>query len=190
MSILKSETLAKLAPALVKAQKTMTAALKDSNNPFFKSKYADLNAVMDACIPNLNDQGIAVLQAPNLKASNDGNSFVPVIQTIFLHESGEFIASEAEVVAAKQNDPQSAGSASTYACRYGLRAMAALKTEIGGDDDGEKAMQRNKPSIVAAKAEVAAERTASVEKPKTTGFKPAASGGGFKAASKPTKTLF
>lgn len=153
MEILKSESLAKLAPALVKAQKTMTSALKDSKNPFYKSSYADLNAVMDACIPNLNTEGIAVLQNPALKQSLTTGLFTPVIQTIFLHESGEWIASEAEVVAAKQNDPQAHGSASTYACRYGLRAMAALKTEKGADDDAEKSMNRNatpatKPAFV------------------------------------------
>ena len=141
MTILKSESLAKLAPALLKAQKNMGVALKDSKNPFYKSKYADLNAIIDASIPALNAEGIVVLQAPGV-SSYPGNN-VSVIQTILLHESGEYIAGESEVVAAKNNDPQSAGSATTYARRYGLQAMVTLKAE---DDDGESAMGRKTPT--------------------------------------------
>lgn len=134
--MIKSETLAKLAPALVKAQKNMGAAMKDSKNPFFKSKYADLNAIIDASIPALNEQGIAVLQSPGLQ---DGAS---VINTILLHESGEFIAGQSRVVAKSSNNPQDEGSATTYARRYGLQAMVTLKAE---DDDGEAAMGRKAP---------------------------------------------
>lgn len=135
----KSESLKNLAVALVKAQKSMGVALKDSKNPFFKSRYADLNAIIDAAIPSLNDQGIAVLQSPDVVATADGGS-ISVINTILLHESGEFISGSSKVVAAKQNDPQAEGSATTYARRYGLQAMVTLKAE---DDDGEAAMGRN-----------------------------------------------
>ena len=189
MSILKSESLAKLAPALVKAQKSMGAALKDSKNPFFKSKYADLNAIIDAAIPALNAEGIAVLQTPEVVYGTD--KMVPVIQTVLLHESGEFIAGRSEIVAAKSNDPQAAGSATTYARRYGLQAMVTLKAE---DDDDEQAMGR-KP-IAAEKTSTskasssedlkkeAAEASVSSEAP--------AKKGGFlktkKAAAKPAET--
>lgn len=128
--MLKSESLVKLAPALVAAQKKMGAALKDAKNPFFKSKYADLNAVIDASVPTLNEEGIAVLQAVN------GMD----VETILLHESGEYVASCTPIVVAKQNDPQALGSAISYAKRYGLQAMAVLKAE---DDDGEGAMGRD-----------------------------------------------
>lgn len=141
--MIKSDSLAKLAPALLKAQKTMGVALKDSKNPFFKSKYADLNSIIDAAIPALNDQGISVLQSPEIVYADTGP--VSTIQTILLHESGEYIAGSSEVVAAKANDPQAAGSATTYARRYGLQAMVTLKAE---DDDGEAAMGR-KPSAFA-----------------------------------------
>lgn len=136
--MIKSESLAKLAPALVKAQKKMGAALKDSKNPFFKSKYADLNAIIDAAIPSLNDEGIAVLQSPDVLMTPDGHT-TSVINTVLIHESGEFIAGQSKVVAAKANDPQAEGSATTYARRYGLQAMVTLKAE---DDDGEAAMGR------------------------------------------------
>jgi hypothetical protein len=44
----KSENITTLAVALVKAQADIKAALKDSTNPHFKSKYADLGSVVDA----------------------------------------------------------------------------------------------------------------------------------------------
>lgn len=131
--MIKSESLAKLAPALVKAQKKMGAALKDAKNPFFKSKYADLNAVIDAVVPTYNEEGIAVLQTPQMQ---DGKQ---VIQTVLLHESGEYIVSNTEVVVSKQNDPQSHGSALSYSRRYSLQATTTCKAE---DDDSETAMGR------------------------------------------------
>lgn len=162
--MIKSESLAKLAPALVKAQKKMGAALKDSKNPFFKSKYADLNAIIDASIPALNDEGIAVLQSPGIEYTTTGS--VSVINTVLLHESGEFISGQSKVVAAKQNDPQAEGSATTYARRYGLQAMVTLKAE---DDDGEAGMGRGVTSstryqapstrITVTKADISANET-------------------------------
>jgi len=125
--MIKSESIAKLAVALLKAQRKMGVALKDSKNPFFKSKYADLNAVIDASVPVLNDEGIAVLQ--NVNTDANGSS----VQTVLLHESGEYIESNTPITVAKQNDPQALGSAISYARRYGLQAMSVLKAE---DDDG------------------------------------------------------
>lgn len=150
--MIKSDSLKALAPALVAAQKKMGAALKDSKNPFFKSKYADLNAVIDATVPVFNEEGIAVLQTPQIV---DGK---PVIQTLLIHESGEYLGSNTEVVAAKQNDPQAAGSAISYARRYGLQATTTCKAE---DDDGEGAMGRKEstPVKVEQKQEVKAEQS-------------------------------
>lgn len=161
MSLLKSESLAKIAPALLAAQKEMGAALKDSKNPFFKSKYADLNAVIDASVPVLNKHGISVLQSPAVITTSEIHTPIEpisVIQTVLLHESGEFLAGQSEVVAAKSNDPQAQGSATTYARRYGLQAMVTLKAE---DDDAEVAMGRtNAPTFAQA-----------TSAPATTGFK-------------------
>lgn len=141
----KSESISKLAPAILKAQKAMGNAVKDSKNPFFKSSYADLNAVREACIPALNENGVSVLQTTTFK---DGKSFV---QTTLLHESGEFISTDTEILCAKQNDPQAYGSGISYARRYGLQALVCLGST---DDDGEAAMGRapqktwNKPAEV------------------------------------------
>lgn len=127
----KSESIVKIASALVKAQSEMGNAVKDSKNPFFKSKYADLNSVREACIPALNKNGISVLQPTSVV---DGKLYV---ETLLLHESGEFISGLYEVIAAKQNDPQSLGSSITYARRYGLQAMVNIGAE---DDDGQAAV--------------------------------------------------
>lgn len=125
-----SETLKAIAPALVKAQSEMSNAVKDAKNPFFKSSYADLNSVREACIPALNKYGITVLQPT---VYEDGKPFV---QTLLLHESGEYISSLTEIICNKINDAQSHGSGVTYARRYGLQSMCNIGSE---DDDGNAA---------------------------------------------------
>lgn len=135
--LIKSESLKSLAAALVKAQKKMGAAVKDSKNPFFKSMFADLNSVIEASVPVLNDEDIAVLQNPMVK---DNGKFV--MQTILLHTTGEYIASETEITPAKVNDPQATGSAISYARRYGLQSTVTLRAE---DSDAEDAMGRGAP---------------------------------------------
>lgn len=114
-----------IAKAFIAAQKAMGNASKDSKNPFFKSKYADLNSVREACLPALNENGIAVLQ-PIIQI--EGKSFV---KTVLLHESGETLESLTAIIYAKQNDAQAQGSGITYARRYGLQSLVS----IGADDD-------------------------------------------------------
>lgn len=132
--MLKSDSIANIASALLKAQKEMGNALKDSKNPFFKSSFADLNSVREAVTPALHAAGITVLQ---LNVHYENNSFV---RTTLLHESGEFICSDTQIICAKPNDPQAQGSAISYARRYGLSSMLSVGAV---DDDGEKAMSRN-----------------------------------------------
>jgi hypothetical protein len=115
--------------AIVKAQQEMGPALKQSNNPAFRSKYADLGNVMDACLPALNANGIAVVQPIG---QDDHGIFV---QTVFLHMSGERLECRVPLIIGK-NDMQGFGSAVTYARRYGLMAMAGIAPE---DDDGNAA---------------------------------------------------
>lgn len=116
--------------ALAKAQTEMGKALKDSNNPHFKSKYADLASVMDACLPALNKNGIAVLQPTY---DDEGKMYV---KTVLVHgESGETVECRVPLIVQKQ-DMQGYGSAVTYARRYGLMSMAGIAPE---DDDGNAA---------------------------------------------------
>jgi len=124
-----------ISKALVLAQMEMGNAKKDSTNPFFKSRYADLNSVREACIPALNSHGIAVLQ-PTVHI--DGKNFV---KTVLLHESGESFESLTEIIYNKQNDAQAQGSGISYARRYGLQSLCNVGAE---DDDGQKAVEQPK----------------------------------------------
>lgn len=132
-----SESLTKIAPALLKAQSLMGAAVKGAKNPFFKSTYADLGAVLEACKELLNSNGVVILQP------HSRDEFGTFVETILMHESGEFISSQTPVIFAKEGDPQAQGSAITYARRYGLQSLLSMPAE---DDDGEKAMVRKSPA--------------------------------------------
>lgn len=129
----RSDKINQLAAALVKAQADMGYAKKDSNNPFFKSKYADLTEIISVIKEPLIKHGISFLQL-----LNQDNGMM-VVDTMLLHESGEYIISRTPVIIAKERDPQSAGSAITYARRYGLQAMLGIPAT---DDDAESAMIR------------------------------------------------
>lgn len=134
-----SESFTKIAAALLKAQRNIGAAQKGADNPFFKSTYADLATVMEACKEHLNDAGILVLQPV---VSDETGEYV---ETVLLHESGEFVSSRMKLVLAKQ-DMQAFGSAVSYARRYGLQSLVFIPSI---DDDGEATMNRNAPSYPA-----------------------------------------
>ena len=121
----------KVAAALVKAQKEFGPALKTSTNPHFKSRYADLAACIEAVIDALNNHGIALIQQSHECA--DG----VIIETLFIHESGETLSGGKLHVPASKQDPQGYGSAMTYARRYALQAACGIAPE---DDDGNKAV--------------------------------------------------
>ena len=131
----KSENITNLAAALLKAQKDMGTALKDATNPYFKSSYADLKAVIEAIKEPLNNNGVSFLQAVN--GAGEGN---PVVETMLLHESGQFLCTRTPVFCAKPNDPQAFGSGVTYSKRYALQAFLGLPTE---DDDGNAGTAKN-----------------------------------------------
>ena len=133
-----SPTIAELAKALCKAQGKMKHAIKDSNNPFFRSKYADLASVVDASRPALVENGLSIVQY------TEGN----ILHTMLLHTSGEWIRGHIELKPMRQvkdtgwvasEDPQSYGSCITYARRYAMAAITGVATE---DDDGNAATGR------------------------------------------------
>ena len=124
-----SDSIKELASALSKAQGKITGALKDSANPFFKSKYADLASVWDACRSALSDNGISVIQLPE---ADDSGVFVV---TTLAHSSGEWMRARLRLVP-KDNSPQALGSAITYGRRYALAAAVGV-AQI--DDDGNAA---------------------------------------------------
>lgn len=119
----------KLFPAFVAAQKAMGDLLKTSTNPHFKSKYADLAAVVEAVLPALHANGFGLMQPPH----SDGE--LVQVETILVHESGGYIRSLLGMRPSK-NDPQGVGSTVTYARRYALQSIAGIAPE---DDDGNAA---------------------------------------------------
>jgi len=135
-----SESIAKLAPALVKANAAVQHATKDSSNPHFKSRFASLNSVVDTVKPAYAAQGLTVVQMPGF---SDGHA---TLETIVLHESGEWISGLSGSPLQK-NDPQGVGSANTYLRRQSLSAVAGIAQE---DDDGNAASSAPAPSRQAA----------------------------------------
>jgi hypothetical protein len=124
-----SEQIGELAKALAIAQGKITGALKDSANPFFKSKYADLASVWDACRGPLSENGLAVIQQTE---SDDSGVFVI---TTLAHSSGQWMRSRLRLHP-KDDTPQGMGSAITYGRRYALAAAVGVAQV---DDDGNAA---------------------------------------------------
>ena len=128
-----SENINELATALAKAQGEITGALKDSANPFFKSKYADLASCWDACRAALSKNGLAVTQFPTTDPTGT------YLVTSLLHSSGQWMRSSL-LVQPKDDTPQAMGSALTYARRYALTAIVGVAQV---DDDGNAASGRS-----------------------------------------------
>jgi hypothetical protein len=126
-----SDTINEIAGALAKAQGAMKPAVKDANNPHFKSKYADLASNVEAARAPLADNGIAVLQE-----ATTGERGISVA-TRLVHSSGQWIAFDPLTVPLSKQDAHGVGSALTYARRYALGAALGLVAE---DDDGNAAV--------------------------------------------------
>lgn len=150
--------------ALAKAQGEMSFALKDTKNNYFNSSYADLTEVIKASRPHLFKHGLCVTQTVSYSILDSKPTLE--LTTILGHSSGQSITSHMPIITAKL-DPQSIGSAITYARRY---AMAAITGVSADDDDGEKAMgrgevrQTQKMSITAAQHQALAKLIDSIPK--------------------------
>lgn len=134
-----------LATALSKAQSEIEGAKKESENPFFRSNYADLASHWDSIRKPLTKNGLSVTQVTDIVA--DGI----LLETLLLHSSGQWIMGTIKVVSVKQ-DPQALGSAISYFRRYMLSAITGT-AQI--DDDGNLAQGKNIDSAV--KPQVAAQ---------------------------------
>lgn len=137
----KSDSIASLAAALAKAQGEMENASKNSQNPHFKSKYADLAEILNTVRPVLSKHGLAVTQFP---AFESGTAHV---ETILTHASGEWMSGTCSAPVQK-SDPQGVGSALTYLRRYSLAAVCGLAQE---DDDANAASKGPKQAAQAPK---------------------------------------
>jgi len=146
--------LKELATAMAKAQAEIKAALKDSKNPHFKSSYADLTSVWDACRTALTKNGLSVVQNPNYEGDEEW------LETRLLHASGESISGRYPL-RPQQQTPQGYGSALTYARRYSLAAMVGVVADE--DDDGNAASQRGNYEPPARPAPKAEDKTAAAK---------------------------
>ncbi len=126
-----SQTVSKLFAALVAAQAEMRNPPKDSVNPHFKSRFADLATVLDTVKPVLAKHRLGVVQLP-CEVEGVG----PALSTMLIHESGEYVRSTIALRPGKL-DPQGIGAALTYARRYGLQAVLGITAD--DDDDGNHA---------------------------------------------------
>jgi len=140
-----SEHINELMAALSKAQSEMKTAGLDKDNPYFKSKYADLATIVQASRPALTKNGLAVVQRVVL--NDDGSQ---TLETILGHSSGQWISSRMRIIPPK-NDVQSIGSYITYLRRYSYASLVCV-IAADEDDDGERAMERarselSKPNI-------------------------------------------
>ena len=128
----RSESISKLAISLVKFNSEVSSIAKDAKNPFFKSDYVTLDKLIISTREILQKNGLSVLQFPLSDENRIG------VQTILLHESGEYIESEPlYMTPTKVNDPQASGSVITYLRRYSYQAILNLST--GEDDDANAA---------------------------------------------------
>jgi len=133
----KSESIKHLAIAMNKAQAAMSGAKKSASNPFFKSKYSNLEEVIRAIKEPFADNGLSYMQFTMTDGDFAG------CETIVMHESGEWISGPTMLKCSKL-DPQGQGSAITYAKRYALQGIAGIPSE---DDDGNAASQAPKPAV-------------------------------------------
>lgn len=148
-----SESITQIAAAVIAAQGEMPSAKKTADNPFFKSKYADLAGCIEAARPVLKAHGLGVIQS----ADCDGE--YAVVETLLVHGSGEWLKSRT-VLRPTKADPQGMGSAVTYARRYAYMAIIGQAAE---DDDGNAASQPNGHGNVAKVEQPAARRESPVQ---------------------------
>lgn len=131
-----SAEIGKIVGALAKARKAFKPIIKAEINPFFKSKYADLAAVIDATKDGLSDNGLAVIQPP----AYDRLTGTVEVLTLVAHESGEWIRAILDMPTNKP-DAQGVGSAITYGRRYAYSAILNVASE--SDDDGNAAVSKD-----------------------------------------------
>ena len=122
----KSESITELAKALSTFQGKMVAVKKDATNPFYKSKYATLDTIWETIRKPLSENGLSVSQTMNLAGEKS------ILETTLYHTSGEWI-SGTQLVNPVKDDPQSLGSAISYARRYSLSALLGIVSDE--DDD-------------------------------------------------------
>ncbi len=141
----KSESITHLAAALARAQAEMPVAVFDATNPFLKSRYASLGAVIEASRPILAKHKLSLVQFPVSDAAGIG------VESILTHESGEFIAERIVIALTEEQGKsrvQAAGSTLTYLRRYSWAAILGMYSDE--DSDGSSPAQAFAPRTAPA----------------------------------------
>ena len=144
----KSESITNLATALAKAQAEMPVAVFDATNPFLKSKYASLGAVIQASRPILAKHKLSLVQFPisGGSATGQGSGDCIGVESILAHESGEFVAERIVIPLTEEKGKskvQSAGSTLTYLRRYSWASILGMYSDE--DSDGSSPVQAFTP---------------------------------------------
>jgi hypothetical protein len=153
--LLKSDSITALSKAYCKFQAEVKNPANSAVNPFYKSKYAPLNEILNDVRPLLSKHGLSVIQSPG---SADGEHIT--ITTLLLHESGEWLEGDPLTLRADKATPQGAGICSTYGRRYALSALLGISSEDDDDGNGAERQKSTPPSKPALKAELAATQLA------------------------------
>jgi hypothetical protein len=143
----KSQSIKEIAKALGQFQEDVESVKKDGINPYFKSKYATLENVLNTIKKPLADQGLSFSQFPT--GENE-------LTTILIHTSGEFLQATCQMNV-KDPTPQAQGSAITYMRRYAISSILGIATE--DDDDGNVASAPKKVEKVDYKAKLQATKS-------------------------------
>jgi len=141
-----SEQLDQIFTALAKAQGEFKVAKKDTENPFFKKNYADLESIVDSARPSLSKNGLSFVQFTSITEG------ILILTTRVCHSSGQWIEGSYPLKPQK-DDPQSLGAALTYAKRNALKAALGI-VEADEDDDAESEMERSSEDRAASKQTV------------------------------------
>jgi hypothetical protein len=149
-----------IAAAFVKAKRDFGPVIKDKLNPAFRTKYADLGAVLEAVEPSLLENGIALYQETS--ETPDGVT----VETVLLHESGETLRFGKLNIPANKKDAQGFGSALSYARRYSIMSAMGVVAE---DDDGRRASRENVNKTSPDRAAWIAEQKSLIDRAKTAG---------------------
>jgi hypothetical protein len=176
MELRHSETIGKVVEALAKASSEFQPITKNSTNPYYGQKYADLSSLIEATRPALSANGLVVLQTPRVIANR-----AVEITSMLAHSSGEFMAFDisfpawqdvkedardgSPITYRQRFDAQTIGSAITYGRRYSYQSLLNISAEE--DDDGNSTVRRNsKPEAVPEKTN--GKPPQSAEEPKIT----------------------
>jgi hypothetical protein len=140
-----SESIAKIATALVEAHKAFKPVAQSGRNPHLKSSYSTIADYLNAVRPALLANGIVAIQS--VSKTDVGIA----VTTKLIHTSGEYLESDACVLPVEKPNAQAVGSAISYARRYSLASFLGIAAGTE-DDDGAAASKvgASKPSAAEA----------------------------------------